>query len=186
MSAGGEIGELAEATLGPLALHLLGILRAHEGRYDEAEEALLGAVKAGPEMAGSYVELGLVYACRGEYVKMAEALGKAVEVGGGGARAYLGEQPLGDAPDTLMNTAASGHAEPAHSAAAAAITYLAQGRDREAAAMLKEGLRAREERPPVLVTLLALTYLLSGEAVDVDEDGSVRTATPSGVPADGR
>jgi tetratricopeptide (TPR) repeat protein len=49
-----------------LSEHLYGILCAHEGRYDEAEEAFLSAVEAEPELAGSYVELGLVYACRGE------------------------------------------------------------------------------------------------------------------------
>jgi tetratricopeptide (TPR) repeat protein len=95
---------------GPLALHLLGILYAHEERYEEAEEALLGVVEAEPEMAGSYVELGLVYVRRGEYGKMAEALRKAVEVGGGGVRAYLGEQPLRDAPGVLSDAAASGQA----------------------------------------------------------------------------
>jgi tetratricopeptide (TPR) repeat protein len=50
-----------------LRLHLLGILRAHEGRYEEAEAAFRKAVEAGPEMVGSYVELRLVYACRGDY-----------------------------------------------------------------------------------------------------------------------
>lgn len=96
MSAGGEIGELAEAMSDPLALHLLGILRAHEGRYDEAEEAFLGAVEAEFEMVGSYVELGLVYACHGEYRRMTEALRQSVEAGPSGVRAYFGRQPLGD------------------------------------------------------------------------------------------
>jgi tetratricopeptide (TPR) repeat protein len=81
-----------------LTEHLLGIIHAHEGRYEEAEEAFLRAVKANPEMAGSLVELGLVYAARGDYPKIAEALARAVEVGAGGVRAYLGERPLGDAP----------------------------------------------------------------------------------------
>jgi hypothetical protein len=81
------MGKGPEAT-SPLALHLLGILRAHEGRYEEAGEAFLRAINADPEMVGSYVELGLVYACRGEYGKMIEALRQAVEVGPGGVRAY--------------------------------------------------------------------------------------------------
>ena len=107
MSAAGKIGELAEATLGPPALHLLSILRAHEGRYDEA---FLGAVEAAPEMVGSYVELGPGYACRGEYRKVVEVLRQAVEVDSGGVRAYLGRQPLGDltgAPET--GTSGHGH-----------------------------------------------------------------------------
>ena len=171
---------------GALTKHLLGILYAHEGRYEEAGEAFLRAIGEEPEIVGSYVELGLVYARRGEYRKMAEALRKAVEIGERGVRAYLDEQPLGGAPGALSGAAACGQAEAVHSSAAAAMTYLARGRDDEAAAMLEEGLRSRESRPPVLVALLALTHLLSGEAVDVDEGGSVRTAAPSGATTDGR
>jgi tetratricopeptide (TPR) repeat protein len=74
----GKVVEGMEATADSLSLHLLGILRAHEGRYEEAGEAFLRAVEAEPEMVGSYVELGLVYACRGEYEKMIEALRQAV------------------------------------------------------------------------------------------------------------
>jgi tetratricopeptide (TPR) repeat protein len=81
-----------------LSQHLLGILYAHEGRYEEAASAFLRAVEVDPEMAGSFVELGLVYARRGDYPKMTEALTRAVEIGTGGVRAYLGERPLGDAP----------------------------------------------------------------------------------------
>jgi hypothetical protein len=44
-----------------------GILCAHDGRYDEAEAAFLRAVGADPELVGSYVELGLVYACCGKW-----------------------------------------------------------------------------------------------------------------------
>jgi hypothetical protein len=53
-----------------LSEHLLGILCAHKGRYYVAEQAFLNAVEAEPEMVGSYIELGLVYACRGEYGEM--------------------------------------------------------------------------------------------------------------------
>jgi hypothetical protein len=96
VSAAGEIGEGMKGATSPLALHLLGILCVHKGRYEEAEEAFLGAIEADPEMVGSYIELGLVYACRGEYPKMVEVLRQAVEAGSGGVRAYLGRQPLGD------------------------------------------------------------------------------------------
>lgn len=54
----------------PLALHLPGVLHAFEGQYEEAGEAFLRAVEAKLEMVGSYVELGLVYACRREYQKI--------------------------------------------------------------------------------------------------------------------
>lgn len=109
-----------EAT-SPLALHLLGILCAHEGRYYEAEDAFLRAVNVDPEMAGTYVELGLVYACCGEYGKMLGALARAVEDLPGGVRAYLRERPLGDltpansrgapgrAPDDLEHDGAGTH-----------------------------------------------------------------------------
>lgn len=53
-------GEVPEGGLaGALALHLLGILRVYGGRYEEAEEAFLRATETEPELAGSYVELGL-------------------------------------------------------------------------------------------------------------------------------
>lgn len=42
------------------------------------------------------VELGLIYACRGDYPHMAEALMSAVEVANGRMRAYLGERSLVD------------------------------------------------------------------------------------------
>ena len=51
---------------GRAALHLPGILRAHEGRYGEAEAAFLRVAEAEPQTAGLYVKLGMVYACRGE------------------------------------------------------------------------------------------------------------------------
>lgn len=51
---------------GALSLHLLGILRVHEGRYEEAAESLLRMAEAEPQTAGSYVEPSLVYARRGE------------------------------------------------------------------------------------------------------------------------
>jgi tetratricopeptide (TPR) repeat protein len=184
VSAAGKIGELAEATSGPLALHLLGILRAHEGRYDEAEEAFLGAVEAEPEMVGSYVELGLIYACRGEYRKMVEVLSQAVEAGSGGVRVYLGKQPLGDltgAPEQ----GSYGHTRTGGGVVTplvAAISYLADGRDEEAARMLEQALEGRPAGPPLLVALLALTYLLRGESVEADEAGIRRVA----VAAEGR
>jgi hypothetical protein len=87
---------MLELPAGPLGLHLLGILCAHEGRYEEAEAAFLRAVEADAELAGSYVELGFVYACRSKYVRMVEALRRAVGVGAGGVRAYLGGHPLGE------------------------------------------------------------------------------------------
>ena len=182
MSAGGEIGESAEAASGPLALHLLGILRAHEGRYDEAEEALLAAVEAEPEMVGSYVELGLVYACCGEYGKMVEVLRQAVEAGSGGVRAYLGSRPLGDlagAPET----GTSGHTRRGGGGQSddvtplvAAMSSLAEGRDEEAARLLERALEGKPASPPPLVALLALTYLLRGEGVEPDAAGIRRVA----------
>lgn len=182
MSAAGKIGELAEAASGPLALHLLGILHAHEGRYDEAEEAFLGAVEADPEMVGSYVELGLVYACRGEYRKMVEVLRQAVEAGSAGVRAYLGRQPLGDLagapePGSYGHTRQGGEGESDVIAPlVTAMSYLAEGRDEEAARMLEWALEGEPAGPPPLVALLALTYLLRGEGVEADEAGIRRVA----------
>jgi tetratricopeptide (TPR) repeat protein len=185
VSAGGEIGELAEATSGPLALHLLGILRAHEGRYDEAEEAFLGAVEAEPEMVGSYEELGLVYACRGEYRKMVEVLRQSVEAGSGGVRIYLGRQPLGDLasapePGSYGYTRQyCGGKSGVVTRLVAAMSYLAEGRDEEAARMLERALEGKPAGPPPLVALLALSYLLRGEGVEADGAGIRRAAVAS-------
>ena len=188
MSTAGEIGEGMKGATSPLALHLLGILCAHEGRYEEAEEAFLRAIEADPEMAGSYVELGLVYACRGEYPKMVEALRQAVETGSGGVRAYLGRQPLGDlagAPET----GSYGHIQQGGEGKrdvvtplVAAMSYLAEGRDEDAARMLERALEGKPAGAPPLVALLALTYLLRGEGVEADEAGIRRVA----VAAEGR
>lgn len=79
MSDSGPIQE--QGLKGALSLHLQGILHGYEGRCEEAEAAFLQAVEAEPEMVGSYVELGLVYACRKEYARMVEALRRAVDVG---------------------------------------------------------------------------------------------------------
>lgn len=152
MSIAEQAGEEAEKTTNPLALHLLGILCAHEGRYYEAEDAFLRAVEAEPEMVGSYVELGLVYACRGEYGNMGEALRQAVEVGPGGVRAYLDERPLGDftaarapgEPDHALADA-GGDGESAHLPLASAMSLLAGGRDGEAAAVLEQTLEGKPE-----------------------------------------
>lgn len=178
MSAAGEIGDGIEAMSSPLALHLLGILCAHKGRYDEAEEAFLRAVEADPEMAGSYVELGLVYACRGEYPKMVEALRQAVDIGPGGVRAYLGERPLGDvtatrAPGTpeRASAAARGESVVVHSLLASAMSCLSEGRDMEAAAMLERALEDKPDSPPAVMALLALAYLLRGESMEVNDAG---------------
>ena len=182
MRAAGKIGELAEAASGALALHLLGILRAHEGRYEEAEEAFLGAVEAEPEMVGSYVELGLVYACRGEYRKMVGVLRQAVEAGSGGVRAYLGRQPLGDLagapePGSSRNTRGGGGDQSDDvTPLVAAMSYLAEGRDEEAAGRLEHALEGRPAGPPPLVALLALTYLLRGEGLEADEAGIRRAS----------
>jgi tetratricopeptide (TPR) repeat protein len=172
VSIAGKVIEGTEATTGPLSLHLLGILRAHEGRYEEAGEAFLRAINAEPEMVGSYVELGLVYACRGEYPKMIEALRQAVEVGPGGVRAYLDERPLGDliaarAPGEPEPPSASagGDSESVHPPLASAMSLLAEGRDGEAAAVLEQALEGKPEAPPAVVMLLALTNLLRGERV---------------------
>jgi tetratricopeptide (TPR) repeat protein len=168
-----------------LSQHLLGILYAHEGRYHEAEEAFLRAVEADPEMAGSFVELGLVYACRGDYPKMAEALTRAVEIGAGGVRAYLGERPLGDvpiapAPGRRVRALGDSEAEVVPAVIAEAMTHLAMGRDEEAALILEHELVNKSVRPPAVVALLALTYLLRGEPVEADEAGIRRAAAAAG------
>jgi tetratricopeptide (TPR) repeat protein len=189
VSTVGEIGEKMEGATSPLALHLLGILCAHESRYDEAEEAFLQAVRADPEMAGSYVELGLVYACRGEYPKMVEVLRQAVEAGSGGVRAYLGSQPLGDVAGA-PEPGSYGHARRGGEGKSdivtplvAAMSYLAEGRDEEAARMLEQALGDEPAGPPPLVGMLALTYLLSGEGVEAGDTGIRRAAA---VAAEGR
>jgi tetratricopeptide (TPR) repeat protein len=177
VSAAGEIGEGMKGAKSPLALHLLGILCAHGGRYDEAEEAFLRAVGADPEMAGSYVELGLVYACRGEYSKMVEVLRQAVEAGSGGVRAYLGSQPLGDIagapePGSYGHTRQGGGGKSdVVTPLVTVMSYLAEGRDEEAVSMLEQALEGKPASPPPLVTLLALTYLLRGDGVEADEAG---------------
>jgi tetratricopeptide (TPR) repeat protein len=167
-----------EAMSGAMALHLLGILCAHEGRYEEAEEAFLRAVEADPEMAGSYVELGLVYACRGEYGKMLGALARAAEDLPGGVRAYLMERPLGGltpagsraapgrAPDDLEHDGAGTHA-----LLTSATSLLGEGRDGEAAVMLEQSLEGKPAGRPAVTAVLALTYLLRGENVEADGAG---------------
>jgi tetratricopeptide (TPR) repeat protein len=188
VSAAGKIGELAEAASSPLALHLLGILRAHDGRYDEVEEAFLGAVEANPEMVGSYVELGLVYACRGEYRKMVEVLRQSVKAGSGSVRVYLGRQPLGDLAGALEpgiyghTRRGGGEQSDDVTPLVAAMSYLAKERDEEAARMLERALEGQPAGPPPLVALLALTYLLRGEGVEADGAGIRRVA----VAAEGR
>ncbi|MBA3239996.1 MAG: hypothetical protein H0T60_02065 [Acidobacteria bacterium] len=165
-----------------LSLHLCGILHAHEGQYEEAAGAFLQAIEAEPEMVGSYVELGLVYACRGEYPKMVESLRQAVEAGPGGVRAYLGRQPLGDVADAPKPPSyghtrrGGGGKSDVVTPLVAAVSYLAEGRDEEAARMLEEALEGKPTSPPPLVALLALTYLLRGEGVEADEAGIRRAA----------
>jgi tetratricopeptide (TPR) repeat protein len=182
-----EVHEPKDVLASPLALHLLGILHAYEGRYEEAEEAFLRAVEAEPEMAGSCVELGLVYACRGDYWKMAEALGRAVEIGAGGVRAYLGEQPLGDvtaasSPGTQGRAAAGteGESGGVHTLLTSAMSHLSEGRDEEAAELLERALEDKAGSPRAAVALLALTYLLRGDGVEADEAGIRRVAAAEG------
>jgi tetratricopeptide (TPR) repeat protein len=183
----GKVVEGMGAMTSPLSLHLLGILRAHEGRYEEAGEAFLRAVEAEPEMVGSYVELGLVYACRGEYPKMIEALRQAVEVGPGGVRTYLDERPLGDltaarAPGEPEHASAGdrGDSESARPPLALAMSLMAAGRDGEAAAVLEQALEGKPEAPPAVAALLALTYLLRGERVEADAAGVRRVPADAG------
>jgi Flp pilus assembly protein TadD len=169
-----EVGKGMKGVTDPLALHLWGVLCAHEGRYYEAEGAFLSAIEVDPEMAGSYVELGLVYACRGEYRDMVEALGRAVAGGAGGVRAYLGERPLGDVPaDATTSTEGDGEGVPS---LATAMEHLAEGRDAEAAVILERSLEGKPSSPPLSVALLALAYLLRGEAVEADGAGVSRMA----------
>ena len=52
-----------------------------------------------------------------------------------------------------------------------AMAHLAAGRDDEAAEVLEPMLRRRPARSPVPVALLALSYLLRGEAVEVIGEG---------------
>jgi tetratricopeptide (TPR) repeat protein len=182
VSTAGEIREVLGVITSPLALHLLGILCVHEGRYYAAEEAFLRAVEADPEMAGSYVELGLIFACRGEYPKMVEALRQAVAVGPGGVRAYLGERPFGDltaaagAPDAPGQVAPDAEGEGVALLLTSATSYLAEGHDEEAESMLEQSLEGKSAAPPPLAALLALTCLLRGEGVEADEGGIRRTA----------
>lgn len=123
-------------------------------------------------MAGSYVELWLVYACRSEYRKMVEALRTAVAASG--VRAYLGERPLGEIPvDAAANTKAIGGGMPV---LVTAMAHLAEGRDAKAADMLKQSLENQPGSLPLLVALLALTYRLKGEDVEADGPG-VRRVT---------
>lgn len=169
-----------------LSQHLLGILYAHEGRYEEAEGAFLRAAEEEPEMAGSYVELGLVYARRSDYPEMVEALTMAVEIGAGGVRAYLGERPLGDvpaapAPDVHVRASTDPEGEAVPAVIASAMMYLALGRDEEAAVILERELVKKPGCPPAVMALLALAYLLRGEGVEADEGGIRRApATAEG------
>jgi tetratricopeptide (TPR) repeat protein len=181
-----EEHRLKAGTAGALGQHLSGILHAHEGRYEGAIEAFRRAIEMDPEMAGSYVELGLIYACRRQYPKMVEALRQAVEAGPGGVRAYLGRQPLGDVADTpepgsYGHTRRGGESQSdAMTPLAAAMSYLAEGRDEEAARMLEQSLEGKTTGPPPLVALLALTYLLRGEGVEADDAGIRRVAAEAG------
>jgi tetratricopeptide (TPR) repeat protein len=161
-----------------LSEHLLGILCAHKGRYYVAEQAFLNAVEAEPEMVGSYIELGLVYACRGEYGEMVEALRRAVDIGSGGVRAYLGQRPLGDVtagrvPATHEHAAAEGESGRVHSLLTSAMLCLSEGRDEEAAMMLERAPEGKPDSPPAVMALLALAYLLRGERV-VGNDAGIR------------
>jgi tetratricopeptide (TPR) repeat protein len=169
-----------------LSLHLRGILHAHEGRYEEAEAAFLGAVQADPEMAGSYVELGMVYACRKQYSMMVEALWQAVGISPSAVRAYLGERPLGDiAPEPATDArrsasgAVAGEGEDALSLIALAMSHLAAGRDDRAAGVLEPMLERQPGCPPEAVALLALSCLLRGESVEVTGEGIRRGMAPA-------
>lgn len=182
MSTGGELSQ--ETLAGALTLHLLGIFHAHEGRYEEAAGAFQRAIEAEPQMAGSYVELGLVYACRGDYARMVEALRRAVGIGSGGVRAYLGERPLGDI-STGLSPQMSGHGSPPDragladgpSVVAAAISHLAAGRDEEAARELEQA-SIQESGSAPATAMLALSYLLRGESVEADDNGVRRVSAP--------
>lgn len=82
------------------------------------------------------MEIGLIHASRGEYGKMAGALGKAVKVGGGGLRAYLGEPLLGDALDALTGATAADRRGDRTFICRRSHGVLGTGRDRKAAVML--------------------------------------------------
>ncbi len=174
-----------------LGQHLLGILRAHEGRYGEAEAAFRAAVEANPEMVGSYIELGLVHACQGDYRRMLDSLRRAVGVGPGAVRGYLGQQPLGDLraePHGGEPGGAAGGNEAESPAAlpdiAMAMTDMAAGRDDEAVWRLELSPVGRGRETPPVVTLLTLAYLLRGDRLVADEDRIRRVRAPA--PAGGQ
>lgn len=181
---------LGQGGLGPnvgraLGQHLRGIAYAYEGRHAEAEEAFLRAVEMEPDMAGSYVELGLVYACRGEYARMVEALRRAVATGEAGVRAYLGERPLGDVLPGRMSDASrrapeggGGGREVTALLLDSAVSHIAAGRDEEAAQVL-EPMVGQAEVTPAASALLVLCCLLSGEQVETSDEGIRRGMVPS-------
>jgi tetratricopeptide (TPR) repeat protein len=181
----------ADEGIGPhleraLRQHLWGILHAHEGRYEEAGEAFLRAVEIEPGMVGSYVELGLVYACRKEYAGMVEALRRAVVTGAGGVRSYLGERPLGDIPTEpspgLHRSAEAGAENERESVLpllASAMSLLAAGRYEMAEREMEQAGAQKLGSPPVAVALLTLSYLLRGERVEADDSGIRRVPPPA-------
>lgn len=127
-------------------------------------------------MVGLYVELRPVYACLGRPRKMTEALRRAVAVGLGGVRAYLGDWPLGNIyVDAAASTKDSGNVLPALLTATA---HLAHGCDAEAAGMLEQSLENHRSSPPLFVSLLALTYLLQGDGVEANGAGVRRWQSP--------
>ncbi len=169
-----------------LGLHLPGILRAHEGRYGEAEAAFRKAVEVDPEMVGSYVELGLVHVCRGDHRRMLDSLRRAIGVGPGAVRGYLGQQPLGDLraePHGGEPGATAGGNEAQSPAAlpdiAMAMTDMAAGRDDEAVWRLELVPEGRGRETPPVVTLLTLAYLLRGDRLVADEDCISRVRAPA-------
>lgn len=185
MSGTGNLEEGVGLPSTALGLHLLGILHAHEGRYGEAEAAFRKAVEADPEMVGSYVELGLVHVCQGDNRRMLDALRRAVGVGPGAVRAYLGEQPLGDLraePHEGEPCGAAGNEaqSPATlSAIALAMSDMAAGRDDEAVGRLELVPVGMERGTPPVVTLLTLAYLLRGDRLVADEDCISRAGAPA-------
>lgn len=171
-----------EGLSGALSEHLRGIFCAHSGLYYAAEQAFLNALEAEPEMLGSYVELGLVYAHRGEYQEMVEILARAVRIAPAGVRAYLGGSPLGDIPGTKLpgsglhpRPGAGDESGVTPSPISSAVSHLAEGRDEETARMLEQVVQGHPPTSPALVALLALAYLLLGEGV-VADDAGVRRA----------
>jgi hypothetical protein len=56
------------------------------------------------------------------------------------------------------------------------MTHLALGRDEEATVILEHEFENKPDRPPALVALLALAYLLRGDGVEADEGGIRRAA----------